>query len=90
MRDEDVPDQREGYMSSKNLTSESEIDLTCSRCRTHQLERLERKGFLQRRIYPLLGYYPWECPLCRETVMLKLRYRHRTRHGRRSRASSQS
>jgi len=38
-----------------------------------EMRRLSREGFMQREIYPLFGYYPWECPLCRELVMFKAR-----------------
>lgn len=67
------------------------LDLTCPKCGLHRLQRLARRGFLQRRIYAFFGYYPWECPKCRETVMLKLRYRHNEqRHRRRREVSSES
>ena len=37
------------------------------------MRRLSRKGFLQTKIYSWFGYYPWECPFCREPLMLKMR-----------------
>jgi hypothetical protein len=43
------------------------------------MRRLVRESLLQRRVYPLFGYYPWECPLCRETVLLRKRYARRRR-----------
>jgi predicted nucleic-acid-binding Zn-ribbon protein len=45
----------------------------CPKCGS-RLRRLERKGFLQIKVYPKFGYYPWECPVCRETSFLKKRY----------------
>jgi hypothetical protein len=37
------------------------------------MRRLLRESFLQKHVYPLFGYYPWECPLCRKPVLLKVR-----------------
>lgn len=42
----------------------------CGNC----LRRLARRGFLQVKIFPLFGYYPWECPVCRKTIMVKKQY----------------
>jgi hypothetical protein len=46
------------------------------------MQRLPRKGFLQLNVYPWFGYYPWECPFCREPMMVKKRHqprKHRVR-----------
>jgi ribosomal protein S27AE len=45
----------------------------CPQCGADHLHRLEREGFLQKRIYPLFGYYPWRCSKCRGYFMLKKR-----------------
>jgi hypothetical protein len=37
----------------------------CIRCRTKTLRRVNRRGFLQMVLLPLMGYFPWECALCR-------------------------
>lgn len=37
------------------------------------MRRRARIGFLQNRIFPLFGYYPWECLVCRKTRMLRMR-----------------
>jgi hypothetical protein len=29
------------------------------------MRRLSRAGVLERKILPYLGYYPWECSICR-------------------------
>jgi competence CoiA-like predicted nuclease len=47
--------------------------MQCKKCGS-DLRRLARKGFLQKEIYPRFGYYPWECPVCRGTLMLKKQY----------------
>jgi hypothetical protein len=39
------------------------------------LRRLARQGFLQKEIYSRFGYYPWECPLCREPMLVKQQHR---------------
>ncbi len=45
----------------------------CTRCGC-EMRRLMRESFLQRNVYPLFGYYPWECPLCRDLVHYKVRH----------------
>jgi len=37
------------------------------------MRRMGRTGFLQDKVFPLFGYYPWECPICRRTRMVRLR-----------------
>jgi hypothetical protein len=37
------------------------------------MRRLGREGFLQSRIYPIFGYYPWECPICRKMRLMHVR-----------------
>jgi hypothetical protein len=39
--------------------------LRCPKCRSLTMRRIKRSGFLQKNIFPLLGYYPWECASCR-------------------------
>jgi DNA-directed RNA polymerase subunit RPC12/RpoP len=48
------------------------VEMRCTRC-GGPLRRMLRKGFLQEKIYSLFGYYPWECPYCREPIMIKMR-----------------
>ena len=53
----------------------------CTRC-GHSLQRMQRRGFLQKRVYPRFGYYPWHCPYCREPMILKKQHenkKHRIR-----------
>jgi hypothetical protein len=52
--------------------------MTCTHCGS-VLRRLQRKGFLQRTVLPLFGYYPWECPYCREPLLLRRQYRRKKR-----------
>jgi hypothetical protein len=34
---------------------------------------MHRRGFVQKKILPHFGFYPWECPVCRETLYLRKR-----------------
>jgi hypothetical protein len=34
---------------------------------------------MQLKVYPLFGYYPWECPICRKPVMQKKQYMRKKR-----------
>jgi DNA-directed RNA polymerase subunit RPC12/RpoP len=45
----------------------------CPRCGSDYLKRMRRRGFLQVRVYPVFGYYPWKCTTCLGSVMLKKR-----------------
>ncbi len=51
-------------------TSEHHTGPVCERCGGFTFERLQRTGFLQRRIMPFFHRYPWRCVLCN-----KLTYR---------------
>jgi hypothetical protein len=53
-------------------------NMHCKDC-GNPLRRLARQGFLQLKVYPKLGYYPWECPICRKTTMVKKQYVRKTR-----------
>ena len=48
----------------------------CDYC-GNALRRLARQGFLQTKVYSRFGYYPWECPLCREPVMVRQQHRYK-------------
>jgi pyruvate-formate lyase-activating enzyme len=45
----------------------------CPNCQNPEMRRRARTGFLQTKIYPLFGFYPWECFSCRATKMLRSR-----------------
>ena len=44
---------------------------SCGRCHSEEFRRLNRAGFFERKVLPLLGFFPWECCLCRLKVMLR-------------------
>jgi len=52
----------------------------CPVCGGDQVYRVERRGVLQKRIYPILGFYPWQCRECDAVVMLRKRNRRRRKH----------
>ncbi len=47
--------------------------MICPKCRTGKLKRVEREGFLEENVYAWLGYYPWQCSLCKTRSMVKVR-----------------
>jgi len=47
----------------------------CRWCGDDKVIRVHRKGFLQEKIYPIFGYYPWRCMHCGVQVMLRKRRR---------------
>jgi ssDNA-binding Zn-finger/Zn-ribbon topoisomerase 1 len=47
--------------------------IECPKCHYANVYRMQRKGFLQTSVYPLFGYFPWECGKCRKTYMLPAR-----------------
>src|ERR1700742_913059 len=60
-------------MSSLSLQVE-DPHCVCPRCGS-RLRRLARRGLLQSQIYPLFGYYPWECLTCRGKRIVRNRGR---------------
>ena len=49
--------------------------IQCPECGSDLPRRLERKGFMQTKIYPIFGYYPWVCGACKTTFLSRKRYR---------------
>ncbi|MGB0065472.1 MAG: hypothetical protein WBP85_13570 [Terracidiphilus sp.] len=56
----------------------------CRKCGSGKVHRIHRDGFVQKMIYPLLGYYPWRCTRCGTLVMLQKRHRAKIRPGERN------
>ena len=52
--------------TKKNVT-----DKTCSTCQSRQFRRINRNGFMQHRVLTRLGYFPWECILCRRRMFFR-------------------
>jgi hypothetical protein len=51
--------------------------LACPICGRDDMKRVSRHGFLQTRVFPLFGFYPWECSHCRAVQLFKNRGRRR-------------
>lgn len=49
----------------------------CHKCGSDRVRRVYREGYLQQRVYPLFGYFPWRCLTCGARVMLRKRHRAR-------------
>ena len=47
----------------------------CKYCGSERVFRVFRQGYLQEKIYPLFGFYPWKCKGCKEHMMLRSRKR---------------
>jgi DNA-directed RNA polymerase subunit RPC12/RpoP len=47
----------------------------CQKCGSEKVYRVGREGYLQVKIYPLFGYYPWRCMRCGVHVILRKRKR---------------
>jgi hypothetical protein len=55
-------------------------DMDCTRCESGgRLSRTKRKGFLEEKLYSLLGYYPWICSSCKQRVLVKKRGQRKSR-----------
>jgi len=52
----------------------------CPVCGADQLYRMARVGFMRRHVFPLFGYYPWQCKECGGEAMLRKRNRRHRKH----------
>lgn len=43
----------------------------CPACNCPIVQRAHRRGFLQTRLYPLLGFYPWQCQKCSRAFLMR-------------------
>jgi hypothetical protein len=43
----------------------------CAECGRGVMYRSDRRSFLDRYIYPLVGLYPWRCKFCRNRERLR-------------------
>jgi hypothetical protein len=65
---------------AEGMVQKTEVGATvsCPACGSMVTRRVERKGFMQKHIYPMFGYYPWYCRECRTYSMLQRRYRRKS------------
>jgi transposase-like protein len=47
--------------------------LVCPKCKSPYMIRLERKGFIQTRVLPVFGFFPWKCYDCRIYRFMRVR-----------------
>ncbi|MFZ0633489.1 MAG: hypothetical protein WBD06_05545 [Acidobacteriaceae bacterium] len=47
-----------------NSRSSGRIRLGCPNCRQQQLVRVAREGFFRSHVFPIFGFYPWQCAKC--------------------------
>ena len=54
-------------------TNSAEKRVHCDECGSDEVYRVFRKGFLQQKIYPMFGFFPWRCRKCGLRLMLRKR-----------------
>ena len=65
-----------GAVSEQAVTTSSDKErVYCQVCGSHKVRRIFRKGYMQKKIYPVFGYFPWRCLSCGKRVMLRKRHR---------------
>jgi hypothetical protein len=76
---------RKDSLSDSSITHPfpAQSQCICPRCGNQYLMRLARTGFLELKVLPVLGYYPWVCGACRTMRYFRVR-------GKRIRRSPQS
>jgi predicted Zn-ribbon and HTH transcriptional regulator len=50
--------------------------MRCPRCQSNKIHRLRREGFVEQKLAPLFGYFPWRCPDCKAELLLRVRNQH--------------
>jgi len=48
-------------------------EVICPNCGSDRVYRLFREGFLQEHVFPLFGYYPWQCKTCARDLLIRKR-----------------
>jgi hypothetical protein len=49
----------------------------CPTCNAGHPYRIKRRGWIRRKFLPFFGYYPWFCPLCKKSFVMRRRYSER-------------
>lgn len=60
--------------------SEAKVQTICRRCGSNRVYRLYREGFLQEKVYPIFGYYPWKCKDCGQHLLIRKRRKEHSGH----------
>jgi predicted RNA-binding Zn-ribbon protein involved in translation (DUF1610 family) len=69
---------QEAFAGKLVETANSKSQMQCKHCGNGRIFRLFREGYLQERVYPIFGYYPWKCKSCGRGMLLRLRKKSRT------------
>jgi len=67
------------YLSLRTPKIEGRIEMQCPKCKHDEIERSKRRGFLERGIYTIFGYFPWRCDGCGKRFFLRVRYKRKIR-----------
>jgi hypothetical protein len=68
------------------MSTKSTPEVFCPVCKESTARRVNRDGFLQRKVLVIFGMYPWKCGACGSTFL----YRRRGLHPQSSSHRSQS
>lgn len=55
--------------------------MECHLCRSTNLSRVPRKGFLRKHLLARLGFYPWRCRICGYVSLFRQRHRDKEEQG---------
>jgi phage FluMu protein Com len=47
--------------------------MRCLKCGKGLLGRAKRQGWLERQVLWRLGYYPWQCGICKDRNLMRVR-----------------
>jgi hypothetical protein len=48
--------------------------MQCTKCSVGgELARIKRRGFKEKHLFSLFGYYPWRCASCKQRTLLRKR-----------------
>ena len=67
----------EGFVDQSQAHARAGVP--CPECGSDRPRRVERKGFLQMKVYPFFGYYPWICGDCKHVFLARKRYRRKSK-----------
>jgi transposase-like protein len=48
-------------------------EVVCPICKSNSAMRINRNGFLQRRVLGIFGFYPWKCGSCGSVFLYRKR-----------------
>lgn len=69
----------EGFAHQSQAGAQANAGVLCPECGSDRPRRVERKGFLQMKVYPAFGYYPWMCGACKHIFLARKRHRRKSK-----------